>query len=358
MSKREVFRAEGLPVFQNKVFPTPTAAICCERGDVVLVQDPISGLIYNDAYDPSKLVYDQNYQNEQAYSRVFQQHLDVVSGIVSRHFRGKSLIEVGCGKGYFLEKLLADGVEIVGVDPAYEGDSPHVIKGLFSKELGISGECVILRHVLEHVVDPLSFLADIALANGGKGSIYIEVPCLDWICEHHAWFDVFYEHVNYFRLQNFSRMFGRIHESGHIFGGQYLYVIADLSSLRQPCGEVSDRFDFPPDFLSGVEKAAGVARTHHGVRRNAVWGGSSKGVIFSLYMERAGISIDQVIDINPAKQGHYLAAVGLRVSSPDDALGRLSPEDNIFVMNSNYLKEIITMSGNEYSYITVDSDQP
>src|SRR3546814_9608010 len=61
--------------------------------------------------------------------------------------------------------------------------------------------------------------------------IYIEVPCFDWIVEHSAWFDVFYEHVNYFRLADLRAMFGTVHEAGHLFGGQYLYIVADLSTL-------------------------------------------------------------------------------------------------------------------------------
>jgi hypothetical protein len=43
-----------------------------------------------------------------------------------------------------------------------------------------------------------------------------------------SWFDLFYEHVNYFRLDDLRRMFGTVHEAGHLFGGQYLYIVADL----------------------------------------------------------------------------------------------------------------------------------
>ena len=111
----------------------------------------------------------------------------------------------------------------------------------------------LLRHVLEHIQDPVSFLAEIANANQG-GQIYIEVPCFDWILEHKAWFDLFYEHVNYFRLDDLRRMFGTVHEAGHLFGGQYLYVVADLASLRDP-GDAG--LPAPePATLNPVEQAA------------------------------------------------------------------------------------------------------
>src|SRR3546814_2174741 len=85
------------------------------------------------AFDPSKLVYDQSYQNEQAVSGVFKNHLGTVTQIIRRHFVDVSLIEVGCGKGYFLDHLQAQGYRITGIDPAYEGDNPNVVKAPFER---------------------------------------------------------------------------------------------------------------------------------------------------------------------------------------------------------------------------------
>jgi len=350
MKHRELFRACGLPVFQNKTFADRAAALACPKGDMTLVQDMDTGLIFNAAFDASLLEYDANYQNEQACSGVFQQHLEGVKAIMQRHFSGKSLIEVGCGKGYFLEYLQQAGYEITGIDPAYEGSNPKVIAAHFEPGLGLSAEGIVLRHVLEHISDPFMFLSAIAQANGGKGRIYIEVPCFDWICEHRAWFDIFYEHVNYFRLADFQSMFGKVYESGHLFGGQYLYVVADLAALQKPALGQRDRFVFPADFLSDISRVAAAAKG----KRNAIWGGASKGVIFALYMQRAGVDIDFVIDINPAKQGRFMAGSGLRISSPEEGLKALRAGDDIFVMNSNYLQEIIALSNNKFNYIQVD----
>ena len=353
MSSREIFRAEGLPVLQNRVFVTEAEARASAAGDVVLAQNLDTGLIWNAAFDPDRLEYDQNYQNEQACSGVFKDHLNSVEAIIRRHFGGRSLIEVGCGKGYFFDHLQALGYAVTGIDPAYEGDNPGVVKARFERGLGLSADAIVLRHVLEHMPDPLSFLASIADANGGKGQIYIEVPCFDWICERRAWFDVFYEHVNYFRMTDFQRMFGSVLESGHAFGGQYLYVVADLSSLRSPRFDSSCELAFPEDFLSGIHRLASIAK---GSDRNAIWGAASKGVICAVYLQRAGASPQFVIDINPVKQGRYLAVSGLQVLAPDAAMRRLQPGDNIFVMNSNYLDEIVAQSGKQYHYCKADHE--
>lgn len=351
MRHRELFRSAQLPVLQNKMFRSAAEARNCSKGDMVLVEDTTTGLVHNAAFDPRLIEYDADYQNEQACSGVFKQHLDDVSGIVERFFKGQTLVEVGCGKGYFLEHLQQRGYRVTGVDPAYEGSNPGIIKAQFEPGLGISGEAVILRHVLEHVPNPTEFLASIAQANAGKGSIYIEVPCFDWIYRNRAWYDVFYEHVNYFRPDDFHRMFGTVHAAGHIFGGQYLYAVTELGSLRQPTARRDDPVNFPGDFLDRIDQ---IVRLQTAGKRNAIWGGASKGVIFALYMERAGLRIDAVIDINPAKQGKFLAATGILVSSPEQALATLSPGDNVFVMNSNYLQEIRAQSGNKFNYLTVD----
>lgn len=350
MSYRELFRTEQLPVFQNKTFSAETEAIACIKGDVVLVQDMETGLIYNAAFDHDLLVYDADYQNEQAYSGVFKQHLYDVSAIIDRHFRGKTLIEVGCGKGYFLEYLRKAGYHITGIDPAYDGESSQIVKACFEPKLGLSAEGIVLRHVLEHMPDPMGFLSGIARANGNKGNIYIEVPCFDWICRTRAWYDVYYEHVNYFRQVDIERLFGAVLECGHLFGGQYLYAVADLASLKAPHASARDKVEFPQDFLASIRGHVRVLK--QGLQR-AIWGGASKGVIFALYMKRAGAAIDACIDINPAKWGKYIAATGLRISNPDQALRLLMPGSDIFVMNPNYLNEIVAQGSDRFNYRTV-----
>jgi len=352
--RHELYRVTDLPVLQNRTFADPESAKASASADMLLVQDERSGLIFNAAFDADKLSYDADYQNEQAHSGQFQKHLGDVEGIIARHFKGQELIEVGCGKGYFLELLKGLGYQITGIDPAYEGENADVIKAPFTRGLGLEADAIVLRHVLEHIQDPLSFLAVIAEANQGGGQIYIEVPCFDWILEHRAWFDLFYEHVNYFRLDDLRRMFGTVHEAGNLFGGQYLYIVADLATLRLTPEQPVPRLALPDDFTASLERAVQIIQGAP-EQGSAIWGASSKGVIYSLFLQRAGVAVDRVVDINPAKQGRYLPLSGARVSSPQEAMDALPEGANLFVMNSNYLEEIKRMTGGRYVYHAVDS---
>ncbi|BBZ44558.1 class I SAM-dependent methyltransferase [Mycobacterium parmense] len=346
----QLYEQSDFPIFQNRMYDSAEEARSCPRGDIRLVQDGGSGLVYNAAFQPELMNYDAAYQNEQAHSPLFKNHLDQVAGIVERNLGTDGLIEVGCGKAYFLELLQSRGFSIAGFDATYEGENPAVQRRYFDAGAGVSATGLILRHVLEHVQDPVAFLEGIRDANGG-GLIYIEVPCFDWILRARAWFDIFYEHVNYFRLDDFSRIFGRVVEGGHLFGGQYLYVVADLDTLRSPAGP-GDRVEFPQDFLA---MASGTP-SDRGTEATAVWGAASKGVIFSLLRERSGNPVDVLIDINPAKCNKYVPATGLRVMSPEEGMAALPPGSDICVMNSNYLEEIRTITGDRFNLIGVERD--
>jgi len=343
---RLLYEATDFPVFQNRMFDTAAAARSCARGQIAIVEDLDSGLVRNDRFDPDLLHYDASYQNEQANSGPFRAHLDWVADLIGDTMGAENLIEVGCGKGTFLNILRERGAAITGFDPTYEGDDPQITKALFGPDLGLNGKGLILRHVLEHIQDPVEFLMQLAQANGGQGLIYIEVPCLDWICNNRAWFDIFYEHVNYFRLSDFHKIFDRVVASGNCFGGQYLYVVADLASLRTPAYDRQNPVSFPDDFAASL---GADATTDHDV----VWGGASKGLIYTMLRQRAGRPVAGIIDINPAKQNKFLAGTGLQVRAPQDLLPGLAPQTRILVMNPNYTKEIKAMSDNAFTYVEV-----
>jgi SAM-dependent methyltransferase len=352
MSQRELFRLEGVPAYQNKMFDSPETAKGCPSGGVVLVQDMNTGLVFNAAYDRELLSYDESYQNEQGYSLVFQAHMNEVLGKIDSHFSGKRILEVGCGKGGFLDLIRQRGHDAIGVDPAYEGDAPFIYKQHFDASLDINADVVVLRHVLEHIPRPLEFLRTIASANGGRGKIYIEVPCLDWIIEQRAWFDIFYEHVNYFRLSDFTNMFGLTCEMGHLFGGQYIYVVAELASLGNAGpNRTIDAVHFPADFLRELDHCLEMSS---GASSKVVWGAAAKGVMFSHHMAKRGLPLDFAIDINPSKQEKFLGGSALPVLAPKTGLARLSPGDDVYVMNSNYMDEISELGGNHLNYIPVD----
>lgn len=342
-----LYKQPGYPVLQNRLYRTAADSLSCPTGDVVLAQNMSTGLVANIAFRPELVTYDEHYNNEQGASASFRAHLENVSQVIQRTLGRKRLVEVGCGKGLFLELLDRKGCDITGFDPSYDGTSTKIRRCLFRHGLYHAANGLILRHVLEHIADPVSFLVDLANANGDSGLIYIEVPCFNWICQRRAWFDIFYEHVNYFRLNDFYRMFGRLVEAGPTFGGQYIYVVADLASVRRPSRSPEDVAQIPNEFVSSMSRVPGNAPV-------IIWGGGSKGVIYALMVKRFGGTVDCAIDVNVAKQGMYFPVTGVPVVSPEEALDHLPAGSVIHVMNGNYLDEIREIVGPAYRLLSID----
>lgn len=344
-----IFTGSGYPVLQNRTYGSLSEALESATGQIVLKQDPRTGIVHNAAFEPELVVYDTGYDNEQGHSVVFRKHLSAVSDRIAHEFADKSILEVGCGKGLFLKLLKERGFDVVGVDPSYTGDDPTIVRDFYSPSLNLRADSIVLRHVLEHIPDPVAFLDMLRTANGG-GLIYIEVPCLEWIAEKKAWFDIFYEHVNYFRLGDLTAIFGRVLSAEHIFGGQYIGIVADLGTLRYPPAGLTDEFRLPENFSGGINEAAAALRQ----TTYAVWGAASKGVIFShLMKQQHGPLPCLAIDVNLAKQGRYMPVSGVGIYSPDAGLSALAEDATIVVMNNNYIDEIRNVTGNRYKLMTV-----
>lgn len=341
----------GIPTHQNRVFERQQDALQSPRGDVTLAHSPTTGVVFNTTFDPSLLTYDADYQNDQSHSTVFRSHVEEVVSIVEREFSGSRILEVGAGKGYFVDQLRQLGLDARGIDPAYQGSSPHLRKCVFSREMIQSGDCVVLRHVLEHIADPFAFLREICFEAKEHSKIYIEVPSFEWIIQNRAWFDICYEHVNYFRLSDFQSFFSHLVASGRLFGGQYLYVVSKMSDLRtEPAKSHAVCESLPEDFFQSLERC--VARAADAPAWG-VWGAGAKGVMFAHALKARGVPGGCLIDINPAKQGKHVAGSGMRVDSPEKALRNLPSQSAIFVMNPNYLSEIKMQVGSFHNLIEV-----
>ncbi|MDZ7263416.1 MAG: class I SAM-dependent methyltransferase [candidate division KSB1 bacterium] len=332
-----------MPTFQNKVYETEAAARQAITGDINLMSCSNCAFVFNASFQPSLMVYDRNYQNEQAYSGYFQAYLnDIVQLLLARGFGGSRVIEIGCGQGFFLNKLLANGFDAIGFDPAYSGDQPRIVKDYFSPKYNVGDvELIIMRHTLEHIPEPLQFLQDIASLVSDKAMVFIEVPDWDWIMTKRAFWDVVYEHCNYFNRQSLTAMFERS-EWGSLFQSQYMYVIAKLSQLR-PHAKTADSggsvgFQELTDHLN-------LWKAHlqrHGT--SLVWGAGAKGCNFVNLLDPNRELISAVIDINPMKQGRFIAKTGHNIIGPHE-LAQWDAQ-TIWVMNDIYLSEIRDMTRN------------
>lgn len=308
----------------------------------------------NDKFDPSLVAYDEDYQNSVAQSPTFIKHLQQVSDLISQNFdKSTRIIEVGCGKGDFINVLEQNGfTELVGFDTAYEGENKRIKRRYLDDGEQTEAQLVILRHTLEHIPQPYDFLSKLKQINQNRGYIYIEVPCLDWIRTNNAFFDIAYEHVNYFSLNALTALFNNKYlAKGHLFGHQYIFVIAKLEDISEdfereynnPANwEYADFKKLFPRFLSFLHE---VEKKAQNAPQVFLWGGAGKAGSFLHHCKYLAPELLRklvfAVDINPKKVGKYLPSSLVRIASKDEFFYRASNLDLLLIANPVYTDEIM-----------------
>ncbi len=117
-------RREQVPVHQNLLMLEQSSARNINRGCLNLALCEECGFIFNQSFDLSKLSYGKDYDNTQTYSCTFNSYLDKLANylIVEKSIRNCCIVEIGCGKGGFLKKLVeveSLGNRGYGFDPSY-----------------------------------------------------------------------------------------------------------------------------------------------------------------------------------------------------------------------------------------------
>jgi SAM-dependent methyltransferase len=358
-----VLRVASVPALVNRRWHDAASARAAQRGDIELVLCEECGMIHNAAFDPSLVVYSPAYENSLHFSPTFEQHANSVAErlIETYDVRGKEVLEIGCGKGEFLELICTTGGNRgVGYDPSYDGELDDVAGARnlrFVRELfpeaghARAADLVCSRHVLEHDPEPRAFLGRLARAVGDAPTILdFEVPDALYMLRELAIWDVIYEHPLYFCATSLSRLVRdmgfEVLETGPTFGGQYLYLQAArsgaLGSVEPAADLIGELPELGRSFARGFDTVvqlwhARLDELQREGRRVALWGAGSKGVSF-LNIVPGADRIEWVADINRRKRGAFVAGTGQRIVAPEE-LASASP-DVVIVLNPLYASEV------------------
>lgn len=145
------------------------------------------GQFYDNEYRPlyvgSERATDAFYREQQNQGRRVYAFLES-TGVLGN--ASMKVLEVGCGAGGILDFFKQKGHEVVGIDLGSEyvnyGKLEHGLDlrvgYLKDLELGYQPDLILYSHVMEHILDPLAEMRDIAAICGPKSLVYIEVPGL------------------------------------------------------------------------------------------------------------------------------------------------------------------------------------
>jgi len=353
------YRIVSQPVVLNYRLATATAARRLRRKDIVLVQCGGCGLIFNRNFRDGDVPYDGQYDNRQGCSPAFGAYSRNLARRLAQRLklRHQRVLEIGCGKGDFLRMLCQMApCEGAGYDMTYEGEpepkgSPLRFYRRYLRTGDISEPfaAVLCRHVIEHVPAVGPFLDDlraIGLACG-QPVMVLETPAFEWIAARGAFWDICYEHCNYFTQASLAALCCqhglKVLRHRRTFGGQYQVIelaatgVPDASRKtvpRPPDPAVLSRFAREAE--SELDRIKARLQKLGAKKGWAIWGAGAKGV--SLANRLPDLPPTLLLDSNPAKQGGFVPGLRVPIVAPEDP--RLLSVALIVIVNHNYAREI------------------
>ena len=362
---RAFYEVANVPVNSVLLLPSRQEALDFPTGSIELRFCGDCGFIFNALFDPGLVEYSPRCEETQGYSASFREwHEGLARRLIQRHgLHNKEIIEIGCGKGEFLTLLCTLGVNRgIGFDPAYakvRSLSPDIAEVEFiprnysSEYVTRKTDFVCCKMTLEHVHGAGEFIKEVrrSLDQLPDTIVFFQVPNAVKILSDLAFWDVYYEHCSYYTKGSLERLFRQsgfdVLDLGIEYGEQYLTIEArsgerpvsppetqpaDLPALERAVSSFAREL---PAWLAGWRQRLNDYREQN--LRVVVWGSGSKGVAFLTTVDLDG-SIDYVVDINPHRQGNYMAKTGQAIVGPR-FLREYKP-DVVIVMNPIYRDEI------------------
>jgi len=336
-------------------------------GDIRLGFCPSCGFITNTVFDESLSHYSARYEETQGFSERF---MTFASELAKRwvddyDLHGKTVFEIGCGKGEFLVQMVEHGAgKGIGIDPGVNpsriesaaADQLTWIADLYSEKYAhIEADAIVCRHTLEHISPVADFLRLIRRTIGDRTDtvVLFELPDVLRVLRETAFWDVYYEHCSYFSIGSLTRLFRTcgfdVLSARMEYDDQYIVLEATPSSEASAAAAQIDGEEdlaalaeavahFEQSYATTIEQwRRRVAEATTQGKRVVIWGGGSKGVAFMTALGTAA-PIEYAVDINPFKADKYLAGGGHRVVSPE-FLHEYQP-GVVIVMNPIYRDEI------------------
>jgi len=268
----------------------------------------------------------------------------------------KKILEVGCGKGEYLEILSNSGVKAFGVEYSMSSVNYCKQKGLSVTQGFLGDEEFSLEEkqydgfmclsFMEHWPNPNNVL-DALCQNLPDGAIgLIEVPNFDMILEKGLYSEFISDHLMYFTeetLKSTLHLNGfEVLESKSIWHNYILSVVVrkrvrtDLDFMKGLRVKVKSDID---NFINSTK-----------INKVAIWGAGHQALA-TISLTKIENSIEYIVDSAVFKQGRYSPASHIPIVSEDEL--KKNPVDAVIIMAGSYSAEILKILDNNYPKIQV-----
>ena len=320
---------------------------------------------------PEDLYSTYNWRTSTSKSYVEYAQMFANKYILSNVSADEWVLEIASNDGYLLKYLAAQGVDVLGVDPAKNismyaiCDGVPVITEFFNAELARQilekkgyPKWIIANNVMAHTPDIQSFMEGISILSDRNTVVTIENPTIINILKHDHFDVIFHEHYSYLSAMAVSKLANR--NSMKLFGidwvdtqgGSNRYWLSKSEPVQTHVVDIISK-ELSDGLLS--ETAWGVAQdrisskinkfsqkvTNLYLAGNTICGfaASAKSTITLNFAKIKPGYIEAIADDVKEKQGHVIPGPMISIVSTEEMLSK-NPDD-IIVFSWNIYNEIL-----------------
>lgn len=275
--------------------------------------------------------------------------------IETYHLEGKKFLEVGCGRGEFLQPLREFPVEVYGVEHRQELVELASEQGLFvwtdfpetEDHVFANGpfDVFLSFNFLEHQPQPDVMLKAIwnNLSDDGMG--LVTVPALEYILEHGSYYELIRDHIAYYSFDTLRSLLERcgftVLEEAMVNRDTISMIVKKTTAVNERSEGQTKTVDVSPMLESynhlKEELNELLENCYKDDKSLAVWGASHQGFTLAATMN-LGDAVSYIIDSAPFKQGKFAPASHLPIVAPEHFFEE--PVDVILIVAPGYSKEI------------------
>jgi len=335
-----------VPDSANRLYNSKPEALKAKKTAFKMKICPNSGIRTNATNE--LISFDDGYLSSQNSSIISETNTENMIELLEKFVpKEKSIREIGCGNGIFLEQLQRKGfTNLHGYDASCTENNDLVSnRYLDNSDFPLNADVIILRHVLDEVPSPISFLNKILEINSKPFLLFMEILSFDQIISSERAWDLSNERIYYFTESSIRRTFGsNIKELTYTAENQNMLMSIDFNAqLTKELNLTHNDHESITHLIHSLDKQ--IKQLKKLLRNNeyVIWGGSSKGVTFSFFCtERYGIAPPLgIIDSDQNRQGKFIHTSGVKIFSPKEGLSLLTKNDVLVISNPVYKDEIL-----------------